>query len=137
MDEEAGVTSVGPALNADPHSLGLALSVPSGSSSLFAEDPDQLDPGLGLLPEQTHDLVGVEPLIQVVEFDMLLGDKAFDADWLRSELDDRGAVAVIPPKTNRTGRHVGRAGLRGRWTGLPGRSGAQHCRCWEDRSGRA
>lgn len=32
---------------------------------------------------------------------MFLGDKAFDADWLRSELDDRGAVAVIPPKSNR------------------------------------
>jgi hypothetical protein len=29
---------------------------------------------------------------------MFLGDKAFDADWLRSELDDRGAVAVIPPE---------------------------------------
>ncbi len=54
-----------------------------------------------LLPGQTHDLVGVKPLIQGVEFGMFLGDKAFDADWLRSELDDRGAVAVIPPKSNR------------------------------------
>lgn len=43
-----------------------------------------------LLPGQTHDLVGVKPLIQGVEFGMFLGDKAFDADWLRSELDDRG-----------------------------------------------
>src|SRR5919112_1867323 len=31
----------------------------------------------------------------------LLGDKAFDADWLRADLDDRGAAAVIPPKANR------------------------------------
>jgi transposase len=54
-----------------------------------------------LLPGQTHDLVGVKPLIQDVEFDMFLGDKAFDADWLRSKLDDRGAIAVIPPKSNR------------------------------------
>jgi transposase len=30
---------------------------------------------------------------------MFLGDKAFDADWLRSELDDRGAVAMIPPQS--------------------------------------
>jgi hypothetical protein len=31
----------------------------------------------------------------------LLGDKAFDADWLRAVLDNRGAAAVIPPKANR------------------------------------
>jgi transposase len=28
-------------------------------------------------------------------------DKAVDTDWLRSELDARGAAAVIPPKANR------------------------------------
>ncbi|MDE1172837.1 MAG: IS5 family transposase [Parvibaculaceae bacterium] len=54
-----------------------------------------------LLPGQTHDLIGVKPLIQDVEFDMFLGDKAFDADWLRAELNERGAVVVIPPKSNR------------------------------------
>jgi transposase len=43
----------------------------------------------------------VKPLIQDVEFGMFLGDKAFDADWLRAELNERGAVAVIPPKSNR------------------------------------
>ena len=32
---------------------------------------------------------------------MALGDKACDADWPRSELDERGAVAVIPAKSNR------------------------------------
>jgi len=31
----------------------------------------------------------------------LLGDKTFNADWLRAELDERGAVAVIPVKSNR------------------------------------
>ena len=31
----------------------------------------------------------------------IVGDKAFDADWLRVELDSRGAAAVIPPKSNR------------------------------------
>lgn len=54
-----------------------------------------------LLPGQAHDLVGVKPLIQGADFGMFLGDKAFDADWLRSELDDRGSIAVIPPKSNR------------------------------------
>ena len=54
-----------------------------------------------LLPGQRHDLVGVAPLITGLIFGALLGDKAFDADWLRVELDSRGAVAVIPPKSNR------------------------------------
>jgi len=43
-------------------------------------------------------------LIEGIAFGALLGDKAFDADWLRAELDDRGAAAVIPPKANRKAR---------------------------------
>src|SRR3712207_9401511 len=54
-----------------------------------------------LLPGQRHDTVGVRPLIEGVAFGALLGDKAFDTDWLRAELDNRGAAAVIPPKANR------------------------------------
>ena len=54
-----------------------------------------------LLPGQHHDTVGVRPLIEGVAFGALLGDKAFDADWLRADLDARGAAAVIPPKANR------------------------------------
>jgi transposase len=54
-----------------------------------------------LLPGQRHDTVGVAPLIEGIAFGALLGDKAFDVDWLRAELEDRGAVAVIPPKANR------------------------------------
>jgi transposase len=57
-----------------------------------------------LLPGQRHDTVGVPPLIEGLAFGALLGDKAFDADWLRAELDDRGAAAVIPPKANRKAR---------------------------------
>ena len=54
-----------------------------------------------LLPGQRHDTIGVPPLIKGVIFGALLGDKAFDTDRLRAELDDRGAAAVIPPKANR------------------------------------
>jgi transposase len=54
-----------------------------------------------LLPGQRHDTVGVPPLIEGVAFSALLGDKAFDTDWLRAELESRGAAAVIPPKANR------------------------------------
>jgi transposase len=55
-----------------------------------------------LLPGQRHDSVGLEPLIMQINFEALLADKAFDVDWLRAELNDRGALAVIPPKSNRT-----------------------------------
>ena len=54
-----------------------------------------------LLPGQRHDTVGVPPLVEGVAFDALLGDKAFDVDWIRAALDARGAAAVIPPKANR------------------------------------
>ena len=39
--------------------------------------------------------------IRDVSFGALLADKAFDADWLLQDLDERGATAVIPPKSNR------------------------------------
>ena len=54
-----------------------------------------------LLPGQRHDTVGVPPLIEGIAFGALLGDKAFDTDWLRADLDARGAAAVIPSKVNR------------------------------------
>ena len=54
-----------------------------------------------LLPGQRHDSVGVPPPLEDVAFGALLGDKAFDIDWLRAALDDRGAAAVIPPEANR------------------------------------
>ena len=43
------------------------------------------------------------PLIHDVSFAALPADKAFDADWLLQDLDERGATAVIPPKSNRKG----------------------------------
>jgi len=54
-----------------------------------------------LLPGQRHDSVGIEPLVEAIEFEARLADKAFDLDWLRAELTDRGAQAVIPAKVNR------------------------------------
>jgi transposase len=54
-----------------------------------------------LLPGQRHDSVGVEPLLDGVAIGALIGDKAFDNDWLRRELNERGALAVIPPKADR------------------------------------
>lgn len=54
-----------------------------------------------LLPGQRHDTIGVAPLIDGIAFGALLGDKAFDVNWLRDALDARGSAAVIPPKAGR------------------------------------
>lgn len=54
-----------------------------------------------LLPGQRHDSIGVEPLITDIAFEALIADKAFDNNALRAELDQRGALAVIPSKADR------------------------------------
>lgn len=54
-----------------------------------------------LLPGQRHDTVGVAPLIKDIEFDGLIADKAFDADWLVAELNERGAKIVISQRPRR------------------------------------
>jgi transposase len=48
-----------------------------------------------------HDCLSALPLIAMVGPRCLLGDKAYDADAIRNDLQARNAVAVIPPKTNR------------------------------------
>ena len=54
-----------------------------------------------LLPGQRHDSVGVAPLIEGVDFEALIADKAFDNNALRATLNERGALAVIPSKADR------------------------------------
>lgn len=54
-----------------------------------------------LLPGQRNDIIGVAPLISGLEFDGLIADKAFDANWLTADLDARGAKIVISQRTNR------------------------------------
>ena len=54
-----------------------------------------------ILPGQRHDLVGVPPLIDDVDFGALIGDTAFEADWLLREIEPRGAIPVIPARSNR------------------------------------
>ncbi len=43
-------------------------------------------------------------LITGLDFEALIGDKAFDNNWLRANLNERGATAVIPSKADRAGR---------------------------------
>ena len=54
-----------------------------------------------LMPGQRGETTGVAALLDGLNFGALLGDKAYDADWLRSDLQQRGAEAVIPPRAKR------------------------------------
>ena len=55
-----------------------------------------------ILPGQAHDLVGVPALLEDLRYGALIGDRAFDADWLLAEIEASGAEAVIPAGRNRT-----------------------------------
>jgi transposase len=54
------------------------------------------------MPGQRFDTIGVAPLIEGVEFSGLIADKAFDADWIVAELDERGARVVISQHSRRS-----------------------------------
>ena len=55
-----------------------------------------------LTPGQTHDAKAAYELIHDMrEGQMLLADRAYDANWIRSLMSERGAWANIPPKSNR------------------------------------
>ncbi len=54
-----------------------------------------------LLPGQRYDTVGVAPLIRDIEFGGLIADKAFDADWIIAEMNERGAQIVISQRPRR------------------------------------
>lgn len=48
-----------------------------------------------LMPGQHFDSVDVSPLIDGLEFDAFIANKAFDSNTIIAELDERGATAVI------------------------------------------
>ena len=54
-----------------------------------------------LLPGQSHDLKGVSDLLQDIDLKALLGDKAFDANWLIEYLQTADCQVVIAQKANR------------------------------------
>ena len=54
-----------------------------------------------LMPGQRGETTGVVALLEGLDFGALLGDKAYDADWLRRDLQQRGVEAVIPSRAKR------------------------------------
>ena len=66
------------------------------------------------MPGQAHDLRETAPLTRNLSAGHLLAasrglkanhcratDRAFDADWLRNDLSERGIIPIKPPKSNR------------------------------------
>lgn len=57
---------------------------------------------LDLSPGQDHDCTKALPLLDgLAKGSILLADRAYDTDTIRSFADERGAWANIPPKSNR------------------------------------
>lgn len=54
-----------------------------------------------LLPGHRHDTVGVAPLIEDIDFEGLIADKAFDSDWIVENMNERGAKIVISQHSRR------------------------------------
>lgn len=59
-----------------------------------------------LLPGHRYDTIGVAPLIEGMTFDALIADKAFDANWIVQDLDERGAKVVISQRPKRLAPRV-------------------------------
>jgi transposase len=55
-----------------------------------------------LLPGHRFDTVGVEPLLDGVDFDGLIADKAFDSNTIIADLNARRAQIVISQHSRRT-----------------------------------
>jgi len=50
---------------------------------------------------QVHDSGQAVPLLEGLKPDAVVADKAYDADALVEHIEESGAAAVIPPRTNR------------------------------------
>ncbi len=56
---------------------------------------------LSLTPGQRADITEAEPLLDEVDPEAFIADKAYDADPLIEKLEARGIIPVIPSKKNR------------------------------------
>jgi len=54
-----------------------------------------------LMPGNRYDTIGVAALIDGVVFDAILADKAYDANWIIDEMNERGAKIVISQRPQR------------------------------------
>jgi transposase len=57
---------------------------------------------IDITPRQDADISQAEPMLEIIDPDAFLADRAYDADRLINRLTERGITVVIPPKCNRT-----------------------------------
>ena len=50
---------------------------------------------------QSHDLTQAEPLIADYNYEHVIADRAYDSNDFLGTIADNGAIAVIPPRSNR------------------------------------
>lgn len=55
-----------------------------------------------LAPGNRHDILFAEEVLGDVKGKIVLGDKGYDSDELRTHIVEQGGVPMIPPKANRT-----------------------------------
>jgi len=59
-----------------------------------------------LSPGQDHDATAADTLLDdLLPDSFLLGDKAYDADWIRAKIEAQDAVPIIPDRSNRKQSH--------------------------------
>ncbi len=57
---------------------------------------------IAITPGQTHDIQAAAELLSDLRHgQMVLADRAYDADWVRAMVTEKGGRANIPPKRNR------------------------------------
>ena len=54
-----------------------------------------------LTPGQTHDVTQATPLLEGLPAEYVIADKGYDSDQVLQTIEDQGAEAVIPPRSNR------------------------------------
>ena len=64
--------------------------------------------GIVITPGQTHDGTAFPALMQEIDCDpeQMLGDKGYDSEAVRGEIDQRGGQAAIPSTTTRKTQHA-------------------------------
>lgn len=69
-------------------------------------DANGLPIRFALTPGQAHDATAAKELLTgLKDGQIVLADKAYDADWIREQIEAQGAAPNIPDRSNRKERH--------------------------------
>ena len=69
---------------------------------------DGLPIGIEITPGQTHDIIAYPALMEDIDCDPehMLGDKGYDSEAIRRDIEQRGGQAVIPSLASRKIQHA-------------------------------